>query len=238
MPTAACGCAAPCHWPPPSVSTRARCTPAALRLVGPVGVAPQSFTLTAPALQVGEVLHRLPAIELRRAAPLSSSRTAYRDPLLTAGPAALSFDRRSGPVSWRGEWDHFEKRYDQRPVHGVIELRVATAEPWQWQATPFKMQDVADGRRHALTVDGHSISFDDEVALDTPLRAPARRSEPGIAAGAFLGTTLLLEASLPADVPSFAVQLPALLLDGRPRPIAPLRFVRRSLDVGVEPFNC
>ncbi len=203
---------------------------ATLQLVGPRGVAPQAFTLTSPALQVGEQLVQLPAIELRRAAALSSQRTAYRDPALQAGPASLSFERRSGPATWRGEWDHFDKRYDQRPVHGQIALRLATGEPWRWQDRPFEMIDAADGRRHALSIDSHAIGFADEVALDTPLRAAPEH------AGA--RTTLQLEAALPAGVPSFQLQLPALQIDGRPRAIAPLRFMRRNFDGGIEPFNC
>lgn len=127
-------------------------------------------------------------------------------------------------LRWRGRWER--QRWSGGALGGELHLACQQPGPWRLEAGPWNLRDAAGGAVHPLRIASASLYFDDAVDLQTPMQP------------ADAGTKVALDALLPADTPSFELVLPALLRDGERVAIAPLRFERRSLDVGVEPFNC
>lgn len=220
------------------------------RFIGPAGFAPESMTLSGPAVQFDDGRLPFPAVELRRPASASSPdeyRSAAEQADLEARAAACrrdtpqracqnivdfgasrSFAFTSGPLQWQGRWLRYARSNGEARVDG--DLVLAMREPRRWRPGSAQATLRGDGAEHALGIAQFEVRFVDRIALDTPLHA-------GRADGR-TATTLQIEALLPDGLPDFELRLPPLQTDGRRVTIAPIRFERRSLDGGIEPFNC
>jgi hypothetical protein len=222
-----------------------------IRLTGPGGFAPEAFTLAAPAVDTDAGRIAFVPLELRRPASKSSP-NEYRSPAEQASlearaaaceretpkracqnlidfGASRSFRVDSGPVRWEGRWVRFETRSGEARLEGELWLALHDSRRWRLTSNRFNLRD-AGGREKSIAFEQLELRFVDRIALDTPLNGHAveRRTD----------TRVQIEALLPADVPSFELQLPPLRLGERRVPIAPIRFDKRSFDGGVEPFNC
>jgi hypothetical protein len=183
-----------------------------LRTTGPV---PSRIAVQGPELVFAEGAERLPPVELAR-----SARKPY---LFVAGGPDSSLESVDGTlaaVRWTGRWLY-------RDTHAEAELKL-----WPRDARPFRLETAsmqwrdANGAVLPVRLTRADLWFDDRFA-------------PGQDVGAApFETRVTLEATLAQGISAFVVQWPDMLHAGRRLTVAPLRFERRSLSGGVQPFNC
>lgn len=124
---------------------------------------------------------------------------------------------------WNGQWAALD--IGGEALRGEMSFALQEPGPWRVDGSGWQLRDAAGGAARPLRVATATLRFDD--AIDPQAGLPAGTAE----------TRLSFEASLPPDIGSFELRLP-LLRDGTPVDLAPIRFERRSLDGGAEPFNC
>jgi hypothetical protein len=222
-----------------------------IRLTGPSGFAPETFTLVLPAVDTDAGRIAVAPVELRRPASKSSPneyRSAAEQASLEARTAACrretpqracenlldfgasrSFFVDSNPVRWQGRWVRYESRSGESRLEGDNWLALRESRRWRLTSNRFILRD-AGGNERSIALEQLELRFVDRIALDAPLHVQPveRRAE----------TRVQIEALLPADAPGFELRLPPLRLGERRIAIAPIVFDKRSLDGGVEPFNC
>jgi hypothetical protein len=221
------------------------------RFAGPVGFAPEAVTLTAPALRFDEGEVASPAVELRRPGSASSPneyRSADEQASLKARAdacrrdtpqracqnivdfgASRSFALDLGPLRWQGRWVRYEFNNGEARLDGDLVLAVREPRRWRLATTQVTLRDAA-GAVQTLDIPAFDVRFVDRITLDAPLHA-----EP---VGRRADTEMQIEVLLPGTAPDFELRLPPLRVDGQRIATTPIRFEKRSLDSGVEPFNC
>jgi len=214
--------------------------------------APEAIALTGPAVAFDGAVTPFPTIELRRPASARSPRdyrsAAEQAALLARAEACRrdtpqlactnivdyganrGFAVDAGPLHWQGRWYRFERRNGEAILNGEMSLVVREPRRWRFASNTLTLRDLADGSMQTLSFAQFDIAFVDGIELDTPIHAERneRRAE----------TRIQVEARLPAGVPDFELRIPALMVGANRVEIAPIRFDKRSLDGGIEPFNC
>ncbi len=220
------------------------------RVSGPLGFAPEAFTLVAPTVQTDNGRSAFAPLELRRPGSNSSPneyRSAAEQASLAARAATCqrdtpkqacqnivdfgasrSFRVDDGPLRWQGRWTRFERRNGDVRLEGDLWLAVREQGRWRLLSDRFVLRDGA--REETASFTQLELRYVDRIALDTPLHTQpvARRAD----------TRVQIEALLPAGAPDFELRLPPLRIGERRVAIAPIRFDKRSFDGGIEPFNC
>jgi hypothetical protein len=214
------------------------------------GFTPERIGVGGLALQRDGATVALPTLEMRRPASKGSPRdyrSAALDARLIERVAACkrdtpqracdniadysrySFEEDTPAAGWKGRFYVFDARAGAQ-LEGDIEATLRTPGRWRLASTSLTVRDLDAGVSRSVQVDKIYLASNDWIALDTPLFA-----------GPVDGTgeaRVSIEALLPASPPDFDVLLPALLVGTQRIEIPPIRFDRRVLDGGVEPFNC
>jgi hypothetical protein len=222
---------------------------ATLRLHGPERLAPLAMQVQAPALWLAGQRHMLPPVVVRR--PPGSTYVNYRDSATTLlleqraescrsdktardcierqRLSETSFQGQAGGMQWRGQL-RFTTETAERPLHGRLELTPGDARPWRLESDTVEVRDIGGGPPIPLHSRELDIEFRDELPLSAPLH---RRRSP--ASG---DTRIDITLRLPNETPNFELRFPPAWVGEERVDIPALRFERRALDGGVEPFNC
>jgi hypothetical protein len=227
-------------------------------VTGPPDWAPERVVLDGIALERDDGTLRMPAIELQR----HSNRTAtaeYRSEAhqarLRARAEACQRDtpqRACGnivefanegfivdgpPARWKGRLMLVQARDRVQRLRGEVSVELPDAQRFRLAGpSRLRMRDLAGAGAHESVIATAQYAVQDRLAFDAPVnhwQVDSRYTHFGSG-----DSTVHLQANLPADTGNFELRLPALEVQGLPETIAPIRFERRLLDGGVEPFNC
>jgi hypothetical protein len=176
---------------------------------------PSRIAVQGPELVFADGAGRLPPVELARSA---------RKPFLfvSGGPDSSreSVEGTLPAMRWSGRW-----LYRDTHAEAELKLRPRDARPFRLETASLQWRD-ANGAVLPVRLARAELWFDDRFA-------------PGQDIGAApFETRVALEATLAPGISAFVVQWPDMLHAGRRLTVAPLRFERRSLSGGVQPFNC
>ena len=143
--------------------------------------------------------------------------------------ASKSFELDEPDAQFSGRWYRFDGRAD-RPINGNIEIRLKRPERWRLVTSALTVTDADSGTRRAPEIRRLAFASNDRVPLDAPLFAgPVDGSAEA---------RMSIEMMLPGGTGDFELRLPALLMGAQRIDVPAIRFERRLLDGGVEPFNC
>jgi hypothetical protein len=223
---------------------------AIVRVSLPPGFTPDRIVVDGLAVLRDDGRLDMPAIEMSRPASKGSARdyrSAALDASLRERAAAcrrdtpklacdnivehsnLSFSVDQPSAHWSGRWYLFEGRTESQ-IEGEVAFALRAGGRWRLESNALAVRDAVAGARRAVAFRQVQLVFNDRLALETPLFA-------GPVAGSG-EARLSIEVLLPASPPDFDVLLPALLVGSQRIEIPPIRFERRVLDGGIEPFNC
>lgn len=143
--------------------------------------------------------------------------------------ASHSFEIEEPDAHFRGRWYRFDGRAGQS-IQGDIEITLRRPERWRLLADGFAVTDAATGLRRSPEIRRFVLALNDRVPLDTPLFAgPVDGSAEA---------QMSIEVMLPGGTGDFEVRLPALMVGSERIDVPVMRFEKRYLDGGIEPFNC
>lgn len=112
-----------------------------------------------------------------------------------------------------------------------VSLDLPLRGPWRWEAPHAVLSDDS-GRRVTAPLERSTVHVGGrDVALDTAVSAPWGAAAP-------VSVWVVVPLAPPA-ADRYRVTLPPVVIDGgAPRVLPPIELERRSLDGGIEPFNC
>jgi hypothetical protein len=222
-----------------------------LDLQGFEGEPPLAFELAGPGLIADGRRRAFPALTLRRAASRDTIgwyRTSAQLQQLVDRVAACqretptracentlrhspaSFELDDGLVTWHGEIGALNLATAPQRLRAEILFAVRGAARWRLDGDRFPLRDLDHGRLQTLRAARMRLRFDETLPRDAVVELAA--------SAAATPATLAVDFTLPAGIGDFEVRLPPVQAGDRRLEFAPLRFERRSLDGGIEPFNC
>jgi hypothetical protein len=228
-------------------------------VAGPPDWAPERVVLDGIALERDDGTLRMPAIELQRH-PSRTAAAEYRSEAYQARLRARAEACRSDtpqracqnivefanegfivdgpPARWKGRLVLVQERDGVQRLRGEVSVELPDAQRFRL-AVPsrLRMRDLAGADPHETVIAVAQYAVQDRLAFDAPVNH-WRVVSQGYTYFGSGDSTVHLQADLPADTGSFELRLPALEVQGLPETIPPIRFERRLLDGGVEPFNC
>jgi hypothetical protein len=176
---------------------------------------PSRIVVQGPELVFADGAGRVPPVDL--------ARSARKPFLFVAGGSDSSRESVEGTLPtlrWTGRW-----LYRDTHAEAELKLRPRDARPFRLETSSMQWRD-ANGSVLPVRLTRADLWFDDRFA-------------PGQDIGAApFETRVTLEATLARGISALIVQWPDMLHAGRRLTVAPLRFERRSLSGGAQPFNC
>lgn len=225
-------------------------TRATMSALGPEGYAPRTLRLRGPTLGIDGRRLAIPAETLTR--PEGDSLLRYRSAArlreLEARTADcrrdtpqracdnllryddLSFQGSEDELVWRAMVASVDISRRGRQLRVDLGLESPRALRWRLVEPQLVVDDEAGAGRRTLEL----RSLDLRYTQNGPLAAAIRATPSELPAE----THVEIDLALPEGLERFDVRLPAARIDGRASALALLRFERRSLDGGFEPFNC
>lgn len=141
------------------------------------------------------------------------------------------FQLEQGGVRYSGRWYVYDVNRPT-PFNAEIKMDIQLGSGWRFVSPSVRFLDAAQTllREHRFTEFPLSLHYRGD--FDLPVRGVNNTQiRPN--------TTLSFSVDLGAAEPDrFFVFLPALRIDGKTYPIAPIEWELRRLDVGLLPFNC
>lgn len=130
-----------------------------------------------------------------------------------------------------GRWYVFDVE-KHTPFSGELVLRYQAPVKWKFASNQIRITDLASQAERVYRFTQFALHFGYQVPLTTPIR--------GVNEAPYSDSTKVsINASLGSEeLPKYFIRLPPLLINGKTYRLAPIELEKRSLDIGLQRFNC